>query len=73
MATNREVLTKGILNLSIALPLLFIGPAVIHNAFINKQNGWHWLVLAIGILVCGLAVFFMYKGLQTIMKALFND
>ena len=73
MSTNRTVLSKGIKYLVFALPLLFIGPSVIYNAFINKQNVWHYLVLAVGILLSGLAVYFMYKGLQTIMKALFND
>jgi hypothetical protein len=73
MSTNRTVLSKGIKYLVFALPLLFIGPSVIYNAFINKQNIWHYLVLAVGIFLSGLAVYFMYKGLQTIMKALFND
>lgn len=73
MATNKDVLSKGIKYLASALPLLFIGPALIHNAFMNKQNIWHYLVLAIGIIVCTAAVFFMYLGLKTIMKSLFND
>jgi hypothetical protein len=73
MATNKELLAKGIKYLSGALPLLFIGPAIIHNAFMNKQNVWHYLVLGIGILACITAVYFMYLGLKTIMKSLFND
>jgi len=39
----------------------------------NKQNVWHYLVLGIGILTCIAAVYFMYLGLKTIMKSLFND
>lgn len=73
MATNKELLAKGIKYLSGALPLLFVGPAIIHNAFMNKQNVWHYLVLGIGILACITAVYFMYLGLKTIMKSLFND
>jgi hypothetical protein len=73
MATNKELLAKGVKYLSGALPLLFIGPAIIHNAFMNKQNVWHYLVLGIGILICIAAVYFMYLGLKTIMKSLFND
>lgn len=73
MATNKELLAKGVKYLSGALPLLFIGPAIIHNAFMNKQNVWHYLVLGIGILACITAVYFMYLGLKTIMKSLFND
>ncbi len=73
MATNNELLSKGIKYLAGSLPLLFIGPTVIYNAFINKQNVWHYFVLAIGILVCIAAVYLMYKGLKTITQSLFND
>ena len=51
MATNKKAVSKGIKYLTGSLPLLFIGPAIIHNAFINKQNIWHYMVLAIGILL----------------------
>jgi putative Mn2+ efflux pump MntP len=73
MATNKELLSKGIKYLAGALPLLFLGPAVIYNAFMNKQNVWHYLVLAIGIIACLAAMLLMYLGLKIIMKSLFND
>jgi hypothetical protein len=73
MATNKELLSKGIKYLTGALPLLFIGPSVIYNAFMNQQNVWHYLVLALGIIACFAAIFLMYLGLKTIMKSLFND
>lgn len=73
MATNRITLSKGIKYLAWTLPLLFIGPSVIYNAFINKQNGWHYLVLAIGIAICVAGVFLMFMGLKTMVRALFND
>ena len=73
MATNKELLSKGIKYLAGALPLLFLGPAVIYNAFMNKQNVWHYLVLAIGIIACLAAMYLMFLGLKTIMKSLFND
>lgn len=73
MATNKELLSKGIKYLAGALPLLFIGPIVITNAFMNQHNVWHYLVLAIGIIACIIAMFLMYLGLKTIMKSLFND
>lgn len=73
MATNRELLSKGIKYLAWALPLLFVGPSVIHNAFINKQNVWHYLVLAVGIIACLGAVYLLFMGLKTITQAIFND
>ncbi|CAH0335301.1 hypothetical protein FVB9288_00936 [Flavobacterium sp. CECT 9288] len=73
MATNRELLSKGVRYLAGALPLLFLGPTIIHNAFMNKQNIWHYLVLSVGVIVCFIAMYLMYVGLKTIMKSLFND
>ena len=73
MATSKELLSKAIKYLAGALPLLFIGPSLIYNAFMNKENGWHYLVLAIGIVTCISAVFLMFIGLKTIMRSLFND
>ena len=72
METNRDVLNNGIKYMAWALPLLFIGPTVIYNAFINKQNAWHYLVLGIGIVICFFAMFLMFKGLNTIMKSIFG-
>ncbi len=73
MATNRELLGKGLKYLGWALPLMFIGPSVIYNAFINKQNVWHYLVLAVGIVASFFAVYLAFKGLNTIMKSLFGN
>jgi len=73
MATNKELLSKSIKYLAWALPLLFIGPSLIYNAFMNKQNVWHYLVLVIGIMICLGAVYLMLLGLKTMMRSLFND
>ena len=73
MPFNKELLDKGIKYMLYALPLMFIGPSVIYNAFINKQNVWHYLVLAFGIVFCFLAVYFMFKGIKTVTDALFEN
>lgn len=73
MATSKELLSKAIKYLAVALPLLFIGPSLIYNAFMNKENGWHYLVLGIGIITCISGVYLMFVGLKTIMRSLFND
>lgn len=73
MGTNKDILAKGIKYLAGALPLLFIGPTLIYNAFMNQQNVWHYLVLGIGIIACIAAMYLMFIGLKTIMKSLFND
>jgi len=70
---NKELLAKGIKYLSGALPLMFIGPTVIYNAFMNQHTNWHYLVLGIGILACLASMYLMFVGLKIIMKGIFND
>ena len=73
MPANKELFDKGIKYMLYALPLMFIGPSVIYNAWINKQNVWHYLVLVVGITLCFLAVYFMFKGIKTLTDALFEN
>jgi hypothetical protein len=70
---NKVLLAKGIKYLSGALPLMFIGPTVIYNAFMNQHTNWHYLVLGIGIVACLASMYLMFTGLKIIMKGIFND
>nr|WP_315251550.1 DUF6095 family protein [uncultured Flavobacterium sp.] len=70
---DKKLLAKGIKYLSGALPLMFIGPTVIYNAFMNQHTNWHYLVLAIGIIACLASMYLMFAGLKIIMKGIFND
>ena len=70
---NKEILAKGIKYLTGALPLMFIGPTIIYNAFMNQHTNWHYLVLGVGIIACLASMFLMFVGLKIIMKGIFND
>ena len=70
---NKVLLAKGIKYLSGALPLMFIGPTVIYNAFMNQHTNWHYIVLGIGIAACVASMYLMFTGLKIIMKGIFND
>lgn len=72
MPTNRKILAQGIKYLSGALPLLFMGPVVINSAFKNQDSPYYEIVLGVGILLCGLAIYFMFKGVNIIVKSLFD-
>ncbi len=72
MAFNKQLLEKGMKYLLYALPMMFIGPSIIYNAFINKDNIWHYLVLVIGITICFLAIYFLFKGIKTVTDSLFH-
>ncbi|MBO9585490.1 MAG: hypothetical protein J7574_15100 [Flavobacterium sp.] len=73
MATNKQLLGKGIKYLTGALPLMFLGPTLIYNAFQNQGNNWHYLVLAIGIIACLSSMLLSFLGLKTIVRGIFND
>ena len=72
MATNKELLGKGVKYLFGALPLMFIGPSVMYNAFMNKNNAGYYVVLIIGCSICVLSVFLAFKGIRIITNALFD-
>ncbi|WP_264542249.1 MULTISPECIES: DUF6095 family protein [Flavobacterium] len=72
MSTNKEVLYKGIKYLGFALPLMFIGPSVIFSSFKNQSHPFYIPILGIGIILCLLSIFLIFKGIQTIMKSLFD-
>ena len=72
MATNKEILNKGIVFMACSLPLMFIGPAVIHFAFINKLQPTFWLILTLGIIMCVGGVLLAVKGLLKIVNSLFK-
>ena len=73
MSTNKELLSKGIKKLVWALPMVFIGPTLIHFAFINKLQPSFYLFLGLGICICIGAMYFMFSGLKTMVQSLFND
>ena len=72
MATNIKILSKGLKYMAWALPLYFIGPSVIYNAFKNQQTAWHYVVLAVGMTICFFAIFLTFKGLKTIINSMFD-
>lgn len=70
MGTDRDILNKGFRFLALSLPLAFIGPGLIYNAFMNRHTAWHYLVLGVGAAICLTSVFFMFKGILTVVKSL---
>lgn len=69
MRTNKAVLAKGIKIMSIAILLMVLGPFLLHFGF-QVRN---YLSLTIAGIVCIAAIILFFKGIQTLMKALFND
>jgi len=72
MATNKALLVKGIRYLGFALPLMFIGPSIIHSSFKNQGHPFYIPILGLGIIFCLGSIFLIFKGIQTMMKGLFD-
>lgn len=70
MPTDKKILMRGLKYMGWALPLFFIGPIVIYNAFQNKNHPFFIPVLGVAVILCILAVFCMAKGLMTILKSM---
>ena len=73
MGTDKKILAKGLKYMGWALPLIVIGPVVIHSSFKNQGHPLFIPIVGTGILFCILAIFMMFLGIRTIMKSLFND
>jgi len=71
MASEKGIMKKGFVFVMCALPLMFIGPAVIHFAFINKHQPLHWAILILGIAMCVSGVVLVFKGLLKIVNSIF--
>lgn len=70
--TDRNLLVKGFQNLMICVVLMFLGPTLLYMAFSNQEKSTYILVLIIAIIVCILAVFFLFRGIQIVMKSMFD-
>ncbi|MCC4212399.1 DUF6095 family protein [Leeuwenhoekiella parthenopeia] len=73
MATNKEALARGVRTLAMSLLFMFLGPGILYQAFKNQEHPLYIPVLILGIVAATLAIYFGFKGINRIMKALFND
>ena len=70
--TDKEVLAKGLKKMGISLLLMFAGPTLFYVVTSNKDKAFYIPLLIISLLLCGLAIFFAFKGIQTIMNSMFG-
>ncbi|WP_044398755.1 DUF6095 family protein [Lacinutrix sp. Hel_I_90] len=71
--TDKEVLTKGLKKMGISLILMFLGPTLIYVAFSNQEKPLYIPLLLLGILSCAFAIYFAFKGLNTILDSMFKN
>ncbi|MFP9113627.1 DUF6095 family protein [Flavobacterium sp. RHBU_3] len=70
MPTDKKILMRGLRYLFAALPLFFIGPVVVNNAFQNKKHPFFMPILGLGCILCLIGMWFMFLGLRTVMSSM---
>ena len=70
--TDRKILFKGIKTLVFALLSLFMGPIMLSIAYKNSEEPLYIPLLIIGCLICAMAVYLLFKGINTIMSSMFK-
>lgn len=70
--TDKELLKKGIKYMAITLPLLFLCPYLLTLSFINKDNVAFYIFLILGLIAFIAVLYLFYKGIKTILDALFK-
>ncbi|WP_299769792.1 DUF6095 family protein [uncultured Dokdonia sp.] len=73
MSTNKETLLKGIKIMGGTLVLLIAAPIILNSSFKNQDHPFFIPVLGVGIICFIAAIYFGFKGIKTLMKALFDD
>ena len=70
--TDKTVLVKGLKIMGYSLICMFLGPTLFYIAGTNSEKPLYIPLLILAIIICGLAVYFAFKGLNTIMKSMFH-
>lgn len=71
MPTDKALLVKGLRRLMLTLLLLFTGPILLYEAFKNEGHPFYIPVLVLGGLVSLGAIAMGFRGIRTLIRALF--
>ncbi|MCA0152730.1 DUF6095 family protein [Winogradskyella vincentii] len=71
--TDKEILTKGIKRLIICLLLMFAGPTLLHISFSNDDKPLFIPLLIVSLIICIMAIFFLFSGINTIINSMFQS
>ena len=70
--TNKDLLVDGLKTMGITLFLAFLGPFILHVGLTNPDKPLYIPLVIAGILICGGAIYFGFKGIRIIMDSLFG-
>ena len=67
---NKELLQKGMKKIIVFIFCSFLGPIIFYQALKNKDHFFYYPVLAFGIIIMILTVFFGFLGIKLIIISL---
>ena len=70
--TNKAVLVRGLKIMGVTLLTLFLGPFLLHAGLSNPDKTLSLLLVIMGLLVCGAAIYLGFKGIKIIMDSIFK-
>lgn len=70
--TDKKLLYKGIQTMALSAFLMFAGPTFLYIALSNKEKPLYIPLLILGGILCILAVYKAFKGLNTILDSMFK-
>ncbi len=69
---KKNYLLIGFKRLLVTLFLMFLGPTVLFQAFKKDDHELYMIVLVIGLIICGTAIFTLFSGIMSIIKHIFE-
>jgi len=70
---NKTLLTKGLSRLFVALFFAFTGPVIYTSAVKNEEHPFFVPVLGVGLIFCGAAIFYGFRGIKLLVRGFFNE
>ncbi|WP_242203678.1 DUF6095 family protein [Aestuariivivens insulae] len=70
--TNKTILVDGLKLMGGSLACMFTGPTLIYISQTKLKQPIDTIILIIAILICCLAIFLAFKGIQTILDSMFK-
>jgi len=71
--TDKDLLVLGLKRLAITVLLMFTAPLILWQAFKNQEHFLFWPVCILGLVLSFYAVYMGFKGISTIINALFGE
>jgi len=71
--TDKDLLVTGLKRLAITIVLMFTAPLILWQAFKNQEHFMFWPVCILGLVLACYAVYMGFKGISTIINAIFGE